>query len=91
MSVKVAFHEVGGAVSTASRTVTVPKAALQQHNGRDVVWIVQDGRAERRAITLGLTNGDEAVVNAGLAAGERVVVKVPAGLTDGARVKETKS
>jgi HlyD family secretion protein len=91
MSVKVAFHEASGSSAAASRTVMVPKAAVQQQKGRDVVWVVQDGRAERRAVTVGLTNGDEAVISAGVAAGERVLVKVPAGLTDGAKVKETKS
>jgi RND family efflux transporter MFP subunit len=91
MSVKVAFHEVAGASPAASRTVTVPKAAVLQQNGRDVVWIVQDGRAGRRAVTVGLINGDEAEINSGVAAGERVVVKAAAGLTDGAKVKETKS
>src|SRR5204863_2346896 len=37
MSVKVAFQEAGGAGPVAGRSVTVPKSAVQQQDGRDVV------------------------------------------------------
>src|SRR5439155_23675287 len=47
MSVKVAFQEAGGAGPVAGRSVTVPKSAVQQQDGRDVVLVVQNGRAER--------------------------------------------
>lgn len=90
MAVKVAFHEPGGGTTTANRTVMVPKTAVQSQEGRDVVFVVQNGRAERRAVTVSSTGGDEAVIGAGIAAGERVVVDSPAGLSDGAAVKEKK-
>src|SRR4030095_9694476 len=48
MSVKVAFRETGGSGSSANQTMIVPKSAIQQQEGRDVVWVVQNGRAERR-------------------------------------------
>ena len=90
MAVKVAFHEPGGGTTTANRTVMVPKTAVQSQEGRDVVFVLQNGRAERRAVTVSSTGGDEAVIGAGIAAGERVVVDSPAGLSDGAAVKEKK-
>jgi HlyD family secretion protein len=90
MAVKVAFHETGGGTTTANRTVMVPKTAVQSQEGRDVVFVVQNGRAERRAVTVSSTAGDEAVIGADIAAGERVVVDSPAGLSDGAAVKEKK-
>jgi HlyD family secretion protein len=90
MSVKVAFREPGGAGAMTSRTVTVPKSAVQQQEGRDVVLVVQNGRAERRAVTVSSTGADEALLSAGLAGGERVVVDSPKDLADGAVVKETK-
>jgi RND family efflux transporter MFP subunit len=90
MAVKVAFHETGGGTNTANRTVMVPKTAVQSQEGRDVVFVVQNGRAERRAVTVSSTGGDEAVIGAGIATGERVVVDSPAGLSDGAAVKEKK-
>jgi hypothetical protein len=88
MSVKVAFREAGGSGPVAGRTVTVPKSAVQQQDGRDVVLVAQSGRAERRAVTVSETLLDEVVISAGLAAGERVIVDWPAGLTDGAAVVE---
>jgi RND family efflux transporter MFP subunit len=87
MSVKVAFHEMTGS-GPAARTVTVPKAAIRQQDGRDVVLVVQDGRAKRRAVTVASTTGEEAVVGTGLAGGERVAVDWPQTLADGAPVKE---
>jgi HlyD family secretion protein len=88
MSVKVAFRETGGSGPVAGRAVIVPKAAVQQQNGRDVVLVVQSGRAERRAVTVSNTRSDEVVISAGVAAGERVVLDWPTGLTDGAAVVE---
>ncbi len=90
MSVKVAFREVGGSGPVAARTVIVPKSAVQQQDGRNVVLVVQNARAERRAVTVSTTRGDEVVVSAGVAAGERVVADWPPGLKDGSAVAEKK-
>ena len=88
MSVKVAFREADGSGPAAGRTVTVPKAAVQQRDGRDVVLVVQSGRAERRAVTVSQTLLDEVVISAGVGAGERIIVGAPSGLADGAAVAE---
>jgi RND family efflux transporter MFP subunit len=88
MSVKVAFREADGSGPMAGRTVIVPKAAVQQRDGRDVVLVVQSGRAERRAVTVNQTRLDEVVISAGVAAGDRVIVDAPNNLTDGAAVAE---
>jgi HlyD family secretion protein len=88
MSVKVAFHEAAGAKPVSNRAVTLPKTAVQQQNGRDVVLVVQNGRVERRAVTITSTGVDGAVIGTGLTAGERVVVDWPAGLVEGAAVRE---
>jgi HlyD family secretion protein len=88
MSVKVAFHESAVSAPAAGRTVTVPKAAVHQVDGHDVVMIVQNERAERRAVSVSSASGEEAVISSGLESGEKVVADWPQGLTDGARVKE---
>jgi HlyD family secretion protein len=88
MSVKVAFQ--GAATPSPSRTVLIPKAAIRSLDGQDMVFIAQNGRAERRAVTVSDTQGDDSVLSAGVSAGERVVVNAPTGLTDGAAVKEKK-
>ncbi|MSU58461.1 MAG: efflux RND transporter periplasmic adaptor subunit [Pedosphaera sp.] len=92
MSAKVAFREASGAApATAARAaLIVPKAALRQQNGRDVVWVVQNGKAERRTVTIGDSGPEETTLRAGVTAGERVVVDAPPELADGATVKELK-
>lgn len=90
MAVKVAFRETGGPATAVSRAVIVPKSAIRQQDGRDVVLVVQNGKAERRAVTVNSTGGNEAVIGAGVSAGEKVIADSPSGLTDGVKVKEAK-
>jgi HlyD family secretion protein len=63
---------------------------VRNQDGRDVVFIAQNGRAERRGVTVGTVQDNEATLTAGVAAGERVIVDPPGGLADGARVREAK-
>jgi len=63
---------------------------VQSRDGRDVVFVVQHGRAERRAVTVIDTQGDDSVLSAGVSAGESVVADPPAGLTDGMPVRARK-
>jgi RND family efflux transporter MFP subunit len=88
MGVKVAFlgDEKQGAAAPGKPVVTIPRAAVRKDGDRDVVFVVQGDKVERRAVGLAPGSGDEAVVNSGLAAGEQVVVEGPADLKDGARV-----
>ena len=90
MSIKAAFRESSSAASGASRGLVVPKTALRQQDGHDIVLVVQNGRVERRPVKVSSATGDEAVVSAGLVAGERVIIEGPAALADGAPVKEKK-
>jgi RND family efflux transporter MFP subunit len=87
MSVKVAFRDAGVSGSVAARTVTLPRSAVQQQEGRDVVLVVQNGRAERRAVTISSSLNDEVAVSAGVAAGERVIIDPPQSIVDGSAVK----
>jgi len=88
MSVKVAFRDSGA--TAAVRTVIVPKNSVLNRDGRDVVFVVRDGHAERRAVTVTDTQNDDSVLSAGVSAGEKVVVSAPADLQDGTAVKEAK-
>jgi len=91
MGVKVGFREANGAAknpASASRGVIVPKSAVQQRDGQDVVGVVLNGRAERHPVVVSSTGGDEVVVSSGISVGDRVVVDWPQGLVDGGAVKE---
>jgi RND family efflux transporter MFP subunit len=87
MSVKVAFREAGGAAPAPSGLVSVPKSAVMQEAGRDVVLVVQGGRTERRTVIVSSRNGEEVLLGAGVAAGEKVIEQ-PQGLADGTEVRE---
>ena len=87
MGVKVAFlGEEEKGTATGRAVVVIPRAAVRKDGERDVVFVVRDGRVERRAVGLSPAAGDEAVVLSGVTAGERVVVEGPADLKDGAAV-----
>ncbi len=83
MGVKVAFREELQE-QRGKRAVLIPRGALRKDEGRDVVLVVNGDRVERRAVTLSAdAGGEDALVLAGIAAGERVVVEGPSDLVDG--------
>lgn len=87
MGVKVAFQETGSQ-EQSQRSVMIPASAVRGDGDRQYVLIVNNGTIERRAIsTAGERNGNVRVT-AGLNGGEQLVVKGPANLADGDRVKE---
>jgi hypothetical protein len=63
---------------------------VRERDGREIVWVVKDGHAERRAITAGLNTGEQTTILAGLSGGERVVIEGAEQLADGTSVKEAK-
>ena len=86
MGVRVAFLESrpeGGAQAAAPRGALVPAGALRQDAGKDVLYLLREGRAERRAVTLGGSVGDSRQVLAGVSAGDSVIVDAPEGLKEG--------
>ncbi len=89
MGVRVAFLESRPAEGRPPppRGVLVPIQALRQDAGKDVVFLMRDGHAERRAVTLGGTVGDSRQVQAGLSAGDSVIVEAPANLANGMAVE----
>ena len=89
MGVKVAFQSTDDG-QAVNRSIGVPKSAVRQREGRDIVWVVRDGKVERRAVTTGGVTGDEVVIAAGLSGGEKVVIEGPSDLAEGNAVKEAK-
>ena len=90
MSVKVAFRETEQAAedAPAKKAAVLPAGAVFQENGRDIVFVLTNGKAERRAVTVASRTDEEVVLIAGASPGERVLVERPAGLTDGSPVQE---
>jgi hypothetical protein len=76
-----------GAPGGAPRSV-VRVPATSVHGG--AVFVVENGRALRRAVTVGLgTTGGEVEVRSGLIGGEDLIVAPPETLKDGDRVRIT--
>jgi RND family efflux transporter MFP subunit len=90
MGVKVSFltERAPAAASDAAprARLLAPKAAVRSVEGRDVVFVVHDGRVERRAVTAGGADGDQVEIVSGLTAGEQVVIDGPATMKDGDKV-----
>jgi len=86
MGVRVAFLEskpMDGNTAPPPRGVLVPSASIRQDDGKDVVFLLREGHAERRAVSLGGTLGDSREVQAGVAAADVVIVEAPNTLKDG--------
>jgi len=88
MNAKVTFIQKpeAGATTGASR-VSVPKSAIQQRDGKTIVFVFSDGRAVSQSVSVGSEFGDRVEIKQGLAGGESVIVRGNESLTDGARVK----
>ena len=66
----------------------VPLAAIVPRKGEHYVFAVENGRAVRKRVLMGALIGHEAVLESGVAAGERIVVEGHRGLQDGQPVSE---
>jgi HlyD family secretion protein len=88
MGVKVSFlaEPTPQSAAPVPSRLLVPKTALRKADGRDIVFVVKEDVAERRAVTIGGTEGDQVEIASGLQIGERVIIEGPATLTDGSRV-----
>lgn len=81
-----AFVRVSWPAETAVR-LTVPATAVRRFGQMEQVFVVVDGRARLRLVRTGDHAGAAVGINAGLDAGEVVIVAPPAPLRDGDPVK----
>ena len=65
----------------------VPQSALFRHDGGWAVFVIQDGRAERRAVEVGHRSGLQVEITGGLREGTPVVTHPGNELSDGMRVE----
>ena len=86
MSAKVAFLSKETPVEERAPRTVVQPAALSERDGKRVVFVVSDGKAKAIAIQTGATYGEALEVTAGLKPGDKVVIKPPERLRDGAAV-----
>ena len=92
MGVKVAFLEeekrVAKGKSKGPEAVAfIPKSAVRSDSSASFVFLLHDGKVERRAVSLGLDRGTDVAVMAGLTPGDSIVAKGPESLHDGDKVE----
>jgi RND family efflux transporter MFP subunit len=97
VAMRLAFNEtpsipVGAAVQLAingesrDAAALVPLSAVAQENGGTTVYVVVNGRVERRVVSVGITDDDHAEITAGLQRGEVVVIESQTPLFEGAKI-----
>jgi RND family efflux transporter MFP subunit len=65
----------------------LPNEALHGESGKKIVFLVKNDRLERRAVSVGNTQGSHTEILSGIVAGDAVVVKGPANMQDGQAVQ----
>jgi hypothetical protein len=87
MGVRVGFLDrAAGRAPVPSGGVLVPADAVRGDGAAAVVFVVVEGKAQRRAVKLGRTIGGQRQVLEGVRDGDRVILSPPSTLEDGARV-----
>lgn len=88
MGVRVGFMEraTPTPASPPAAVLLAPADALVQRGDRNLLWLVEDGRLALREVTLGQQRANEREILTGASAGDTVVVKPAADLTEGLRV-----
>jgi membrane fusion protein (multidrug efflux system) len=73
-----------GTIVTSTRpgVLQIPERALLTTGGGTIVFVVQDGRAVRRAVLTGARQGGFVEIRSGVREGEQVVVEGQEGLAD---------
>jgi HlyD family secretion protein len=61
-------------VRQAADAVAVPAGAVFSADGRDAVWVVRAGKAERVDVTVGVQGDDTVQIVSGVADGQRIVI-----------------
>lgn len=81
------FVEVTVVVEQRPNVSVVPRQAVANRGGKDVVFLLDGQRVSRRDVRLGLGDDDVVQVFDGVALGDRVVVRGLETLVDGTRVR----
>ena len=81
------FAHVRITTETHEDALLVPRNAVVQDRQQRIVYVVVDGRAQRRVVEVGFEQGNQAEILKGLVVGDSVVTKGQNSLKDGAAVK----
>lgn len=80
------FADVRIVTQQKEKALTVPKEAMVTHNGKSAVFVLKDGVAQLREVTVGLQTPTTVEVQGGVDPSEQVITAGHADLQDGDRV-----
>jgi HlyD family secretion protein len=87
MSAKVTFLTQAITADQQKPYTAVSPEAIVERDGKQVAFVVKDNKVSRVELTVGGKVNDFTTISAGLKAGDKVVLRPSAKLTDGAAVK----
>lgn len=86
MNARVSFHDPKGG-QVVAREIRVPRTAVFQAEGKSLVFVVENSHAVQRPVETGTETAGAIRVDAGLSGNETIVVRDPARLKNGQRVR----
>ncbi len=81
------YAQVSVVAAQKNDAVLVPKEAIVQQAGNQIVYVSDNGRAAARQVQTGMTDDKSVEIVGGVVAGEQVVVVGQNGLRDGAPIQ----
>jgi RND family efflux transporter MFP subunit len=90
MGVKVSFLAAQETEGSSLAKALIPREAVRSINGQAVVFVLREGKLERRAVGLGENLGNDVQVTAGVDPGEQVVINGPPEMADGRKALSEK-
>jgi multidrug efflux pump subunit AcrA (membrane-fusion protein) len=69
------FAAVELVIRHVDNAMAIPVNAVKQYNGKNVVYIVENGKAKRVNVEIGLTNDSVVQITKGVKAGDRVITE----------------
>jgi len=82
-----AFARASLRVDVRESAPSVPRGAIVEVEGKPHVYVVEDGRARRRLVELGLVGEERVEILGGLAEGALIVADAGTGITEGMPVR----
>lgn len=80
------YGEVHLVVDKKENILVIPQYAIVDFESNKVVYVVENGKAVRKTVTVGLTVGDMAEILSGLSQGDSLIVEGQYGVIDGTAV-----
>lgn len=87
VSVKLGARLIVEITTSTKSALSVPESAVVKQGSNDAVYVVEKGKAYKKKVKIGATDGKRVEIVSGVDAHDKVVTQPPADLSNGAEVK----